>query len=218
MKFAEKKTLAQPRAEASKLSRVDWLDAAFQAVVEGGFDQVRVLVLAGNLGVTRGSFYWHFKSHADLIAALLARWLASQVEVDVRQREGPLPDAQADLERLLDAALTHAGADLGNMRFELALRGVGRRDPAVAQMLVEVDQMRLRLFAQKFERLTGDAKVANDLAGLFYLTLVGCYQSLSQSGSSPNAKAYFKGIIMTHLIRPQGQPSRGADNAHRRVL
>ena len=61
-------------AESSRLSRDDWLDAAFQAVVEGGFDKVRVLGLAAALGVTRGSFYWHFVDHAELIAALLARW------------------------------------------------------------------------------------------------------------------------------------------------
>ena len=44
-----------PRADVPRLGRDDWLDAAFAAVVEGGFDNVRVLVLADRLGVTRGS-------------------------------------------------------------------------------------------------------------------------------------------------------------------
>ena len=45
----------------SRLGRDDWLDAAFRAAVEHGFDGVRVLTLADTLQVTRGSFYWHFK-------------------------------------------------------------------------------------------------------------------------------------------------------------
>ena len=33
-------------SEASRLNRDDWLNAAFDAVVEGGFERVRVLALA----------------------------------------------------------------------------------------------------------------------------------------------------------------------------
>ena len=56
------------RSDAPRLTRDDWLDAAFNAVVEGGFDKAKVLMIAETLGVTRGSFYWHFADHADLIA------------------------------------------------------------------------------------------------------------------------------------------------------
>ena len=55
------------RSDAQRLGREDWLDAAFDAVVDGGFDQLRVVALAQTLGVTRGSFYWHFADHADLV-------------------------------------------------------------------------------------------------------------------------------------------------------
>ena len=58
-------TKTRKRSETPRLSSDDWLDAAFRAVVEGGFDNVRVLVIAETLGVTRGSFYWHFTDHAD---------------------------------------------------------------------------------------------------------------------------------------------------------
>lgn len=138
----------------ARLTPDDWLDAAFNAVVEGGFDKVRVLVIAATLGVTRGSFYWHFVDHAALISALLERWRQREIELDRYWKAQSSDDPQADLERLLEGALAHAGADLENLRFELALRGLGRRDPAVAKMLVEVDQLRMRLFEHKFERLT----------------------------------------------------------------
>lgn len=199
MKPARKKS--KPPAAAPKLTRDDWLDAAFAAVVEGGFDAVRVLTLAQRLGVTRGSFYWHFADHAELVAALLKRWRERELEIDGKLQADATPDPKADLERLLEAALAHAGADLENMRFELALRGLGRRDAQVATMLVEVDRARMALFEHKFQRLTGNPKTAAELATLFYLAIVGSHQALSRPASPPRMKEYLRGIIARHLIR-----------------
>jgi AcrR family transcriptional regulator len=149
---------------AARLNQDAWLDAAFAAAVEHGFDGVRVLALADTLGVTRGSFYWHFKDHAALITALLERWLARESDSKQRLENTVTEDPVKDLELLLDAALAHGGEDLSNMRFELALRGLGRRDAAVAALLLQVDQARLTLFAKKFARITPDPKTARELA------------------------------------------------------
>ncbi|MEY3447410.1 MAG: hypothetical protein RIR45_2165 [Pseudomonadota bacterium] len=192
---------SRKRPESPRLTRDDWLDAAFRAVVEGGFDNVRVLVLADTLGVTRGSFYWHFTDHAELVLALIARWQAGEVASSKNMATHAPADPRTDLENLLEAALSHAGTDLENMRFELALRGLGRRDAAVAKMLFEVDQMRLGLFESKFQRLTADAKTASDLAALFYLAIVGSNQALSRPANPPQTKEYLKHIISHYLIR-----------------
>ncbi len=199
-------TPAPQRANAARLNRDDWLDAAFEAAVEHGFDGVRVLVLADTLGVTRGSFYWHFKDHAELIAALLQRWRAAEAASNQRLQQPASADPVQDLEQLLDAALAHGGTDLSNMRFELALRGLGRRDPAVAAMLLEVDQARMALFAGKFARITPDAKTAIDLAALFYLAIVGSFQALSRPQAAHPTKQYLTEIIGRYLIQPQATP------------
>lgn len=200
----EKKQVESPR-----LTRDDWLDAAFMAVVEGGFDQARVLVIAEKLGVTRGSFYWHFSDHADLITSLLKRWEMSEIELDKRLQADNTEDPKVDLERLLDAALAHAGVDLENIRFELALRGLGRRDAAVASMLVGIDEARMNLFEQKFLRLTKDTKTAGQLAVMFYLVIAGGHQALSRPTSPPQAKEFLKGIIASYLIHNQGPHGAG---------
>ena len=192
---------SKPPAAAPKLTRDDWLDAAFAAVVEGGFDAVRVLTLAQRLGVTRGSFYWHFADHAALLAALLQRWRERELETEMQLRADTSADPRADLERLLQAALAHAGADLENMRFELALRGLGRRDPHVAAMLAEIDGQRMALFVDMFKRLGLDAKSAGELASLFYLCIVGSHQALSRPNNPSRMKEYLHGIIARHLIR-----------------
>jgi hypothetical protein len=124
----------------------------------------------------------------------------------------PSSDPQTDLEDLLEAALSHAGVDLENMRFELALRGLGRRDPMVAQMLLEVDQMRLALFERKFQRLTQDTKKAADLAALFYLAIVGSNQALSRPANPPQTKDYLKHIISHYLIQREAPATRNIAN------
>jgi AcrR family transcriptional regulator len=202
--MAARKTTGKP-AEASRLSRDDWLDAAFNAVAEGGFDKARVLMIADSLGVTRGSFYWHFTDHAELISALLARWRERELALEQQLRADTLSftDPRADLARLLKVGLAHAGKDLENMRFELALRGQGRRDPAVAKMLAEIDQARMRLFQEKFMRLTQDKKKSSELASLFYLAIVGGNQALSRPGNPPQLSAYLTELISSYLIDQQ---------------
>ena len=196
-----------PAAPTPRLTRDNWLDAAFNAAVEGGFDAVRVLGLASTLGVTRGSFYWHFTDHADLIAALLARWQASELASCGNLACAPARNPQTDLQHVLDFALAHAGADLENMRFELALRGLGRRDAGVAAMLAEIDGARHKLFEQRFLRLTGDPQVASELAALFYLAIVGSYQALARPNNPPRLEAYLKGLIGKYLIRRDAAPT-----------
>jgi len=200
------------RTEGPPLTRDDWLDGAFTAVVEGGFDNLRVLTIAKALRVTCGSFYWHFTDHADLLAALLARWRDRQSAIDLELQPESSADPQHDLEHMLEVALAHIGADLEHLRFELALRGLGRRDAEVAQLLAEVDAMRLRLFEHKFERLTGDPKTASELAIVFYLAVVGSYQALGRPTNPPQMKDYLKHLITKYVIQRHA-PANVARNA-----
>lgn len=209
-------------AESVRLSRDDWLDAAYDAVVEGGFDSVRVLVLADRLGVTRGSFYWHFKDHADLLEALIRRWHQREIDTDRKLGDIRSADPGSDLMQVLDVALARGSGDLKEMRFELALRGLGRRDPAVARVLVEVDDQRMELFEGQFLRLTGDPQKATELAVLFYLAITGGVQALSRPSSTQRIAEYIKGIIADHVIhrhatrapaRKAATPRRGAPGA-----
>ena len=194
---------ARKAPAAARLGQEDWLQAAFQSGVEGGFDKARVLLLAERLRVTRGSFYWHFSDHAQLIEALLARWRVLEQETQQRLMAMESPDPRADLAQVLEAALAHAGPDLENMRFELALRGLGRRDPLVARMLAEVDQERMALFEHKFRRLTRSRKKAAELAALFYLAIVGSYQALSRPGADEWVKAQLVALISGYLVDAQ---------------
>ncbi|MEZ5958643.1 MAG: TetR/AcrR family transcriptional regulator [Hyphomonadaceae bacterium] len=69
-----------PRAavQNTSLDAAAWIEAAFDALAEAGIDAVRVDPLARKLGVTRGSFYWHFADRAALHTAMLKEWRKRQ--------------------------------------------------------------------------------------------------------------------------------------------
>ena len=58
----------------ARLSADDWAQAALDQIAEQGVASVAVEPLARRLGVTKGSFYWHFPSRDALLQAALERW------------------------------------------------------------------------------------------------------------------------------------------------
>src|SRR5688572_18482898 len=63
----------KPAAEPP-LGRKDWIDAAITMLAEDNVEALRVDTLAEKLGVTKGSFYWHFKGREDLLWAVVEAW------------------------------------------------------------------------------------------------------------------------------------------------
>src|SRR5574343_306772 len=51
-----------------------WLQAAREALLDGGVEAVKIQVLAKELNLSRASFYWFFKDRDELLDALLAQW------------------------------------------------------------------------------------------------------------------------------------------------
>ena len=60
--------------QRNQLQRFDWLLKALEIFVAEGIDAVRITRLAQDLGVTRGSFYWHYQNREDLIDSLVSYW------------------------------------------------------------------------------------------------------------------------------------------------
>jgi AcrR family transcriptional regulator len=59
---------------SKRLTRDDWMQGALELLVSEGLEDVKIVPLAERLGVTSGSFYWHFKNRNELYDALLAYW------------------------------------------------------------------------------------------------------------------------------------------------
>ena len=83
----------------NRLSRDDWLQAALSLCTKG-IDRIKVAPLAEHLGVTTGSFYWHFKNRRELLDALLEYWEREMTNVvldAIKHHPGPPAERIFDL-------------------------------------------------------------------------------------------------------------------------
>jgi len=78
MSSARTESVAKVSERSGRLSAEAWAQAALDVIAEQGVAAVAVEPLARRLGVTKGSFYWHFPSRDALLQAALERW--EQVE------------------------------------------------------------------------------------------------------------------------------------------
>ncbi|RFA29194.1 TetR family transcriptional regulator [Alkalilimnicola ehrlichii] len=194
------------RREASRdkaqLTRDDWLDAAAGAIVEGGFDNVRVLVLARKLGVTRGSFYWHFRDHQDLIVSFLKRWRDRRFQ-EFKYWKLSEDDPVKELRKKLHTLLSETAKNARRLRIELAVRDFARRDAYAAEVVAEVDQARIAENVVLLEQLPTDPRVSRDLALILYAITIGAQVVLTgPTGDEPTIQRV-EGLIADTVARWQ---------------
>jgi AcrR family transcriptional regulator len=172
--MADRET-SRPRnrvAPKEQLSPDAWLDAAGRAIAEGGFDDVRILTLARRLGVTRGSFYWHFSDHSELIARFLSRWRDRRLAEITYLRQTGGGD-ETELHRIFRLVLSQPSRNSRQMRVELAVRDFARRNAYAAKVVGEVDRARIDYCTHLLETVMSDKDQAQDLALLLYVATVG---------------------------------------------
>ncbi|MGV9661959.1 TetR/AcrR family transcriptional regulator [Nocardia niigatensis] len=75
-----KKAEAQQRGRSgsARLSYEDWIDGALALLAREGVTAIKIPRLCAELGVTKGSFYWHFDDVEQLMEAMADRWCAVQ--------------------------------------------------------------------------------------------------------------------------------------------
>src|SRR5512133_2217742 len=117
-----------------------WLDAAYDLLVEGGVEAVKVMPLAERLGLSRTSFYWHFTDREALLAGLVARWEAKNTANLVARCEAPAATIAEAMLNLIDCWVD---SSLFDSRLEFAMRTWSLTDPSVAAAMSAADETRI---------------------------------------------------------------------------
>lgn len=184
----------------SKRSQQDWVDGALQLLREGGVEAVRIEPLAKRLGVSKGSFYWHFDNRSALLHALLEQWeaLGTSEIIDTVERRGG--DHRA---RLLTLARVSCTADDTDNAVEVSIRAWAQSDPTANEAVARVDQRRLDFVV----RLLVSAGLARGLARrralLFYRAIIGGSTWQLAGGPTPSARE-LEELTDLLLARPSG--------------
>lgn len=160
---------ASPRRARTKkiLSPDDWIDAATELLISKSIDAVRVESLARELGITVGSFYYHFKDRNDLLSKLLKRWHERTTTQVLRTFEGRVFSAEEVLDDVLALPFHGLTARRAAM-IEFAIRAWSRRDDMARQAVREVDQQRLTYYSKGFQGMGFGKAEANSRAFTLY--------------------------------------------------
>jgi AcrR family transcriptional regulator len=162
----------RPAAERSTLTPEAWIEAATDVLVNQGIDHVRVDVLAQRLGVTRGSFYWHFRDRSELLSRVLAEWRRAATENLTARLAQARADPRDQLRDVISLPFRGRSATRA-ARIELAIRAWARRDDVARQAVDEADAARMGYIAQVFSGLGFAPLEARQRAFLLYAYVVG---------------------------------------------
>jgi AcrR family transcriptional regulator len=177
------------------LTAADWAEAALQLIAEAGLGKLTVDTLAARLGVTKGSFYWHFKGRSELIAAALDRWEQRSTGESMRALS-EIEDPRRRLSLIIDASLQPPRA-----RSLYAALAEAADDPVVGRVLNRVATARVDYLEACYRELGFAEPLAKATAVFAY----GAYRGLLQlaheaPGALPTDWSTYAAIVRKVVI------------------
>jgi len=201
-------SVASARAERSRLSTTDWEQAALDVIAEQGVAAVAVEPLARRLGVTKGSFYWHFGTRDELLEATLRRWEQADAGALIAQ-----VDRIADpRERLLELFRRTSREMRSHVIYSALLKALDH--PAVRPVMQRVSQRRIQYLSLAYRALGLSRRDATHRSRLAYGAYVGFLQLMLllklERMTAEEFEAYVDHVVAT-LIPARGSVQPAAD-------
>jgi AcrR family transcriptional regulator len=186
---------AVQKSERVTLSAADWERAALELISEQGVQALAIEPLARRMGITKGSFYWHFSSRESLLEQSLMRW----EEHDSRNLSASLGKIDNPRDRLISFFRRVGKEKLTHEVYSELCAAAGH--PQVAPVLERVAERRLKHLSAAFGEMGMKAGRARNQARLIYSVYLGFLQLQRQhqapSLSSDEFDAYVEHVINT---------------------
>jgi AcrR family transcriptional regulator len=151
---------------ADQLSAKDWLDQGLKTLTHSGFTALKAEPLAKAMGVSRGSFYWHFADIGAFHAAILKHWrevAAEQIIASLEAASGNADPLALLLRRAFGTRLT----------LEKAVRTWASVDPLARSAVQAIDRRRLNYVERLFKAKGFSPGVAGARAQILYWAFLG---------------------------------------------
>tara|TARA_B100000686_G_C16713341_1_gene930518 strand:- start:82 stop:687 length:606 start_codon:yes stop_codon:yes gene_type:complete len=154
---------------SERLSREDWISAAWKMLGEYGFEGVRVEPLARSLGVTKGSFYWHFRDRQELIEALLDRWFLGW-DIQLSEQLLSVADPAERIWALFESVI---GRGIGGQT--VALRLLSHANVDIERRIEKRDHQRLSFLKDQLQAIGFSSSEARIRGQIYQLLMTGEY-------------------------------------------
>ena len=178
-----------------RLSATDWEQAALDVLAQGGVAAVAVESLARTLGVTKGSFYWHFATRETLLKAAIDRWEQRDEDQVIRHVEC-ISDPRERLRELFQRVSREVQSHLVYAALLQA-----SDNPLVQPVIERISKRRLALLTAAYAEAGFEPRAAQHRARLAYTAYSGFLQ-LNQRHGMPRMdqeeyQAYIDHVIET---------------------
>ncbi len=164
-----------------KLNKSDWLEHGFVTLAASGHSALRADTMAKALGVSRGSFYWHFRDVETFYEELLELWRERMTEQVIRAIDKKEKDVR------LSSLMLRSMGTVGEI--EQAMRAWAMVDRRVASALSAVDALRLGYLQQLLQATGIKKRTAATRATIIYWAYLGRLMVSSGEISNMDAKA-----------------------------
>ena len=134
---------AQPAFKT--LTREEWLERALNVVSTGGGAKLRIDNLVKEIGVTKGSFYWHFKNRNDFVRSLIDYWHEHYTLTVSDYLDGIEGSAEEKMRKLMEMVFVEQLA-----RHDLAIRSWAIAEPELRALVKRTDDHRLKYLRMLF--------------------------------------------------------------------
>lgn len=172
------------KTKTGRLTRDDFLRQAL-AMCEAGIDAVKIAPLAADMGVTTGSFYWHFKNRQELLDALLDYWESEMTDAAISAARRY---AASPAERILYVMETVMAGNLA--RYDLAIWHWARSDPDANRVFKRVLKKRFSFAAWMFSEAGFSRQQAEIRGRMMVVYMMG--ESTLVPGSLAKRKEFLK--------------------------
>lgn len=185
--------IATKKKERSTLSAGDWEQQALILIAEKGIRAVAVESLARRMGVTKGSFYWHFPNRDALLEQSLLRW----EKHDATNLQGALGEIEDPRERLRSFFRRSGREQLTHDVYSSLCMAADHSH--VEPILERVAVRRMEHIAAAFEEIGFKSEEASHRARLTYSAYLGFLQ-LQRQHQAPSLSSEEFEAYMTHVI------------------
>jgi len=194
------------RLNEPTLTAADWAEAALQFIAEAGLGALTVEALAARLGVTKGSFYWHFKGRPALLADALGRW-EKRATTEAIAALSAVKDPRQRLRFMLEAATQPPRS-----RSLYAALAEAAEDPIVRRVLNRVASVRIEYLEVCYRELGLGASQAKAKAVFAYAAYRGLLQLAHEAPAAlPADWSAYPALVLEALVpalRPKGKSAR----------
>ena len=177
-----------------RLTREDWVHGALEVLEEKGVDGVKIVVIAKRMGVTSGSFYWHFKGLRDLLDSILEFWERELTDAIIVKAKSLGGQPEKRILDLMQQVIEHNAAV-----HDHAISVWARSDPAAQEIFDRTIQKRFDFARWMFKKAGFSDRQAAVRGRLMVAYLMG------ESSTSLKSNTKWKDIVRKEfevLIRP----------------